>query len=63
MRDFNVKHVNLGSEETNHYGTKLMDILNYSNLFVVQNNNHTRYNILGDKMDLIDYIIIFPIPS
>ena len=39
MRDFNAKHVNLGSEETNHYGTKLMDILSYGNLFVVQNNN------------------------
>ena len=43
-------------------GTKLMDILNYCNLFVVQNNNHTRYDTLGDKMDLINYIIS-PIPS
>ena len=35
MGDFNTKHINLGSEETNQYGTKLMDILNYYNLFVV----------------------------
>ena len=60
MGDFNTKHVNLGSEETNHYGTKQMDILNYCNLFVVQNNNHTRYDSLRDKMDTIDYIIISP---
>ena len=57
MGDFNAKHVNLGSEETNHYGTKLIDILNYYNLFVVQNNNHTRYDSFKDKMDTIDYII------
>ena len=57
MGDFNAKHVNLGSEETNHYGTKLIDILNYYNLFVVQNNNHTRYDSFRDKMDTIDYII------
>ena len=62
MGAFNAKHINLGSEETNQYGTKLMDILNYCNLFVVQNNNHTRYDTLGDKMDLINYIIS-PIPS
>ena len=53
MEDFNAKHVSLGSEETNHYGTKLMDILNYCNLFVVQNNNHTRYASFRDKMDTI----------
>ena len=58
MGDFNAKHVNLGSEETNHYGNKLIDILNYCNLFVVQNNNHTRYDSFRDKMDTIDYIII-----
>ena len=60
MGDFNAKHVNLDSEETNHYGTILMYILNYYNLFVVQNNNHTRYNSFIDKMDAIDYIIISP---
>ena len=60
MGDFNAKHVNLGSEETNHYGNKLIDILNYCNLFVVQNNNHTRYDSFRDKMDTIDYIIISP---
>ena len=60
MGDFNAKHVNLDSEETNHYGIKLMDILNYCNLFVVQNNNHTRYDSFRDKMDTIDYIIIYP---
>ena len=60
MGDFNAKHVNLGSEETNHYGNKLIDILNYCNLFVVQNNNHTRYDSVRDKMDTIDYIIISP---
>ena len=27
MGDFNAKHVNLGSEGANHYGTKLMGIL------------------------------------
>ena len=54
------EHVNLGSEETNHYGNKLIDILNYCNLFVVQNNNHTRYDSFRDKMDTIDYIIISP---
>ena len=58
MGDFNAKHVNLGSQETNHYGTKLMDILNYCNLFVVQNNNRTRYESFRDKMDTIDYIIV-----
>ena len=36
MGDFNAEHINLGSEETNHYGTKLMDKLNYCNLFVVK---------------------------
>ena len=60
MGDFNAKNVNLGSEETNHYGIKLMDILNYCNLFVVQNNNHTRYDSFRDNMDTIDYIIIYP---
>ena len=60
MGDSNAKHVNLGSEETNHYGNKLIDILNYCNLFVVQNNNHTRYDSFRDKMDTIDYIIISP---
>ena len=60
MGDFNAKHVNLGSEETNHYGNKLIDILNYCNLFVVQNNNHTKYDSFRDKMDTIDYIIISP---
>ena len=60
MGDFNAKHFNLGSEETNHYGIKLMDILNHCNLFVVQNDNHTRYDSFRDKMDTIDYIIIFP---
>ena len=58
MGDFNAKHVNLGSEETNHYETKLKDILNYCNLFVVQNNNRTRYDSFRDKMDTIDYIIV-----
>ena len=60
MGDFNAKHVNLGTEETNHYGTKLMGILNYCNLFVVQNNNYTRYDSFRDKMGTIDYIIISP---
>ena len=60
MGDFNAKHVNLGSEETNHYGNKLKDILNYYNLFVVQSNNHKRYDSFRDKMDTIDYIIISP---
>ena len=42
MVEFNNKHINhLGLEETNHYGTKLMERLNSSNLFLVQNNNHT----------------------
>ena len=60
MEDFNAKHINLGSEETNNYGTKLMDILNYFNLFVVQNNNYLKYDSFRDKMDTIDYIIISP---
>ena len=60
MGDFNAKHVSLSSEETNHYGNKLIDILNYCNLFVVQNNNHTRYDSFRGKMDTIDYIIISP---
>ena len=60
MGDFNAKHVNLGLEETNHYGNKLIDTLNYCNLFVVQNDNHTRYDSFRDKMDTIDYIIISP---
>ena len=60
IEEFNAKHFNLDSEETNHYGTKLMDMLNYCNLFVVQNNNHTRYDRFRDKMDTIDYIIISP---
>ena len=51
---------NLGTEETNHYGIKLMDILNSCDLFVVQNHNHTRYDSFRDKMDTIDYIIISP---
>ena len=54
MGDFNAKHINLGSEETNHYGTKLMVTLNSYKLFVVQNNNHTRYDSFRDKMDTID---------
>ena len=62
MGDFNAKHVNLGFEETNHYVAKLMDKVNYCNLFVVQNNNHTRYDSFRDKMDTIDYIIISPSP-
>ena len=37
-----------------------MDTLNSYNLFVVQNNNHTRYDSFRDKMDIIDYIIIYP---
>ena len=60
MGDFNAKHINLGSEETNHYGIKLMDILNYFNLFVVQNKNYLKYDSFRDKMDTIDYIIISP---
>ena len=60
MGDFNAKHINLGSEETNYYETKLMDTLNSYNLFVVQNNNHTRYDSFRDKIDTIDYIIISP---
>ena len=60
MGDFNAKHVNLGSEETNRYVNKLIDILNYCNLFVVQNNNHTKYDSFRDKMDTIDYIIFSP---
>ena len=35
MGDFNAKHINLSSEETNYYGKKLMDTLNSYNLFVV----------------------------
>ena len=54
MGDFNAKHINLGSKETNHYGTKLMNTLNTYNLFVVQNNNHTRYDSFRDKRDTID---------
>ena len=49
--DLNANHINLGSEETNHYGTKLMNTLNCYNLFVAQNNNHTRYDSVSDKMD------------
>ena len=54
MGDFNAKHINLGSKETNHYGTKPMNTLNTYNLFVVQNNNHTRYDSFRDKRDTID---------
>ena len=53
-------HINPGSEETNHYGTKPMDELNSYNLFVVQNNNLTRYDFFRDKMDTIDYMVISP---
>ena len=60
MGDFNAKHINLDSEETNYYQTKLMDTLNICNLFVVQNNNHTMYGSFRDKMDTKDYIIISP---
>ena len=60
MGDFNAKRINLGSEETYHYETKLMNMLNTYNLFVVQNNNHARYDRFRDKMDTIDYAIIFP---
>ena len=60
MGDFDTKCINLDSEETNHYGTKLMDALNTYNLSVVQNNNHTRYDSFRDKMDTIDYMIISP---
>ena len=55
IEDFNAKHFNLGSEETNHYETKLMVILNYCNLFVVQNNNHTRYDSFRD---LLTYLML-----
>ena len=60
MGDFNAKHINLGSEETYHYETKLMNMLNTYNLFVVQNNSHARYDSFRDKMDTIDYAIISP---
>ena len=60
MGDFNAKHINLGSEETNYYETKLMDTLNSYNLFVVQNNNRTRCDSFRDKIDTVDYIIISP---
>ena len=60
LGDFNAKHVNLGSVETNHYDTKLMDILKYCNLLVVHNNNHTRYDSFRDKMYTVDYIITSP---
>lgn len=58
--DFSANHINLGSEETNHYGTKLTDTINSYNLLVVQNNNHTRYDSFRYKMGTIDYIIISP---
>ena len=51
-------YINLGSREITHYGTKLMDILSNYKLFVVQNNNHTRYDNFRDKMDTTYYIII-----
>ena len=37
-----------------------MNMLNTCNSFVVQNNNHARYDRFRDKMDTIDYAIIFP---
>ena len=37
-----------------------MDTLNRYSLFVVQNNNHTRYDSFRGKMDTIDYIIVSP---
>ena len=37
-----------------------MNMLNTYNLFVVRNNNHTRYDSFRDKMDTIDYVIISP---
>ena len=37
-----------------------MNMLNTYNLFVVQNNNHTRYDSFRDKIDTIDYVIISP---
>ena len=37
-----------------------MDTLSSYNLFVVQNNNHTRYDSFRDKMDTIDYIVGSP---
>ena len=61
MGDFNAKHGSLGSEETGHYGTKLMDTLNSYNLFVVKSDNHTRYDSLRDKLDTIDHIIYLPV--
>ena len=60
MGYFNANRINLGSEETNHYGKKLMDTINSYNLLVVQNNNHTRYDSFRDKMGTIDYITIPP---
>ena len=35
LGDFNAKYFNLGSEKTNHYGTKLMNMLNTYNLLVL----------------------------
>ena len=58
MGDFNAKHINLGSKETNYYQTKLIDTLNICNLFQVQKNNHTMYDSFRDQMDIKDYIII-----
>ena len=60
MGDFNAKHINLGSEETNYYQTKLIDALNICNFIVVQKNNHTMYDCFRDQMDTKDYIIISP---
>ena len=35
-------------------------MLNTYNLFLVQNNNHTRHDSFRDKMDTIGYVIISP---
>ena len=60
MGEFNVKHFNLVPHETNHYRTKLMNAWNSYNLFVLQNNYHTRYESLRDKRDTKDHSIISP---
>ena len=55
MGEFSVKHFNLVPHETNHYRTKLMNAWNSYNLFVLQNNYHTRYESLRDKRDTKDH--------
>lgn len=60
MGDFNAQHLSWGSSSSNYYGSKILDIIDQTNLCILNNGNCTRRTAPGEGISVPDLSLCSP---